>query len=64
MKVKQEFQRYAALGDFARAGEMVITGPYYDRVTQRKTLTISKAIIDKDNLFLGVASVDILVNDL
>lgn len=43
---------------------MVITGPYFDSLTNIKTITISKPIIDKDNIFVGVAAIDMLVADL
>ena len=43
---------------------MILTGPYLDTDTKKKTLTISKAIKNQNAVFRGVASIDMLVNDL
>ncbi len=45
-------------------GEMLLTGPYYDAASNLKTITISKAIIDMNNNFQGVAAIDMIVSDL
>ncbi|EAR87965.3 cache domain protein (macronuclear) [Tetrahymena thermophila SB210] len=47
-----------------QTSQMVLTGPYLDAATKMKTLTISKAIVNQYNQFRGVASIDMLVNDL
>ncbi len=43
---------------------MVITGPEVISVYNVKILTVSKPIVDKNNNFQGVASIDIKVPDL
>lgn len=43
---------------------MILTGPYLDAETGKKILTISKSIVNMKNKFRGVASIDMLVNDL
>ncbi len=59
-----DLKSQAWYADTKNARRYTITGPYIDEGTKKPVLTISTPVVDKTNTFIGVAGVDITLEQI